>query len=97
MAAAAGNALVPGSDMKPPASRYASRNIPSALAGPTFGMATDAISLVALTQKARSDLMGFTEGASDVAPSDIQTMRRLMPFASLPMWRWLIDGGFEGL
>lgn len=97
MAATAGNALFPGSDMKPPASRYASRNIPSALAGPTFGMATDAISLIALTQKARSDLMGVTEGASDVAPSDIQTMRRLTPFASLPMWRWLIDGGFEGL
>jgi hypothetical protein len=23
---------------------------------------------------------------------DVGTVRRLMPFASLPYWRWLIDG-----
>ncbi|GEC16256.1 hypothetical protein NWI01_21480 [Nitrobacter winogradskyi] len=26
-----------------------------------------------------------------IAPSDVATVRRITPYASLPYWRWLID------
>jgi hypothetical protein len=89
-ASALGTLINPDADMSQPASRYAVRSTVGGFLGPTFGAATDAVGLAAL---------GFTnmrraangEGAT-ISPGDIQAMRRLTPFVSLPYWRWAIDG-----
>ncbi len=83
-------AMFPNKSQKQPASRFAVRSVPGALAGPTFGLATDTVSMLGLAfanmeRAAGGDGRPLTEG-------DVSTMRRLTPYASLPHWRWLIDG-----
>ncbi len=74
-------------DAKAPASRFASRNAVGALAGPLFGSATDLFTI--LGQGARA----INPGAEvDLSPGDIKATRRLAPYATLPPWRWLVDG-----
>lgn len=68
------------------ATRYATRGVVDAYAGPTFGLAKDLASLI-------SAGMPVTRGERpDFTPSDTDTARRLTPFASLPYFRWLVDG-----
>lgn len=82
-----GQAVAPGADAKQPASRFATRGVVEGFLGPTVGLANDLVSAASIPLKAAN-------GEGDLAPSDIQTLRRLTPYASLPYWRWLIDGGF---
>jgi hypothetical protein len=83
-------AMFPDASQAQPASRYAVRSKFGSFLGPSFGGATDTVGLMAL---------GFENmwraGTGDEAvlgEGDIAAMRRLTPFASLPYFRWLIDG-----
>lgn len=83
-------ALFPDASQQQPASRYAARSRVGSFLGPSFETATDTVGLMALgfenmRRAATGQDAAFSEG-------DISAMRRLTPFASLPYWRWLIDG-----
>jgi hypothetical protein len=88
--AALGKMAKPDADMKEPASRFATRGLVEGFLGPTVGLANDVVNTAAIGLRASA-------GDADMAPADVQTIRRLTPFASLPYWRWLIDGGFNDL
>lgn len=79
-------------DARQPASRFATRGVVDGFLGPTFGLATDAVVAGSIPLRGASAALGGQP--ADVTPSDVATLRRLAPFASLPYWRWLIDGGF---
>lgn len=91
--AALGQAAAPGSDAKEPASRFATRGVIDGFLGPTFGLANDVVNTGAIGLRNLSAISG-QGGEMGMQPSDVQTIRRLTPYASLPYWRWLIDGGF---
>lgn len=91
---ALGRAAVPGSDAKQPASRFATRSVVEGFMGPSFGLANDVVGTSSIGLRAASKAVGAGDDNQLLAPSDIQTIRRLTPYASLPYWRWLIDGGF---
>lgn len=83
-------AMFPDTSQGQPASRYAVRSRVGSFLGPSFGGATDAVGLMALgfenmRRAAAGEEMTVGEG-------DISAARRLTPYASLPYWRWLIDG-----
>ncbi|RCL00943.1 MAG: hypothetical protein JSC189_001036 [Candidatus Tokpelaia sp. JSC189] len=61
------------------ASRYAVRSNVGSLLGPGFGGVSDMATLLGLPWR-------------EMGASDIEAMRRLTPFASLPYFRWFIDG-----
>lgn len=75
----------PSADARQPASRYAVRNQFGALLGPSFGLGSDLTSLTAVGVNAMT-------GDLELHSSDISAARRVTPFASLPYWRWFIDG-----
>lgn len=89
------------------ASRYATRSRSEAILGPMAGFLDSALSLAAVPNKAIGrNIEAMTGGdvAPGLDPSDITQMRRMLPFASLPYVRWLIDGatplrwtGFDGI
>jgi hypothetical protein len=82
-------AAFPEKSQRQPASRYAIRSIPGAIAGPSFGLASDVIDLLG----AGGILVNpFVDRESGLTPSDVKALRRLTPFMSLPYWRWWIDG-----
>lgn len=87
---AGASALFPDHDQRQPASRFASRNFAATLAGPSFGTAQDASQLASL------GLRGLTGALSGedvrITGGDVGAARRLTPLASLPYWRWAIDG-----
>ncbi len=84
------SALFPNASQKAPASRYASRSMVGSLLGPTYELASDATSLAGLAvANAKGAVTGNAPGMTE---GDVATVRRLTPFASLPYWRWLIDG-----
>lgn len=83
-------AMFPESDQRQPASRYAVRSTVGGLLGPSFGGATDAVGMLSLGFENARRLSAGEEPR--VTPGDIGTARRLTPFASLPYWRWFIDG-----
>lgn len=91
--AALGQAVAPGSDAREPASRFATRGVIDGFLGPSFGLANDVVGVSAIGLRNLSAATG-QGGELGVEPADIQTLRRLAPYASLPYWRWLIDGGF---
>ncbi|MDJ0513014.1 MAG: hypothetical protein QNJ62_06190 [Methyloceanibacter sp.] len=72
---AAGRLASPGADARQPASRFASRGLIDGFLGPTVGLAKDLTSV------------GNSAFKADLTESDINTMRRLAPFASLPYIR----------
>lgn len=83
------SALFPG-EKTAPASRYAVRSKVGSFLGPSFGAATDTVGLMSLgfenmRRAANGERPAVTEG-------DIAAVRRLTPYASLPYWRWFIDG-----
>ncbi|WP_090735683.1 hypothetical protein [Paracoccus homiensis] len=84
------SAAFPNASQQAPASRFATRNVVSGFMGPTFGRAEDAVGMLSLGFRAGGDLLAGE--APDIAASDVSLMRRQVPFASLPYWRWLIDG-----
>lgn len=83
-------AMFPGKSQKQPASRFAVRSQVGAFLGPTFGAATDAVGLMSLAFSNMERAAGG-EGRP-MTTGDVAAMRRLTPYASLPYWRWLIDG-----
>jgi hypothetical protein len=82
-------ALFPNASQKHPASRYATRSVVGGFLGPTFGSATDVVGLLSLGLANLNRVAGG-EGRP-ITGSDVATVRRLTPYASLPYWRWLID------
>lgn len=89
-ASAIGRLVSPGADSRQPASRFAVRSTVGGFLGPSFGAATDAVGLMStgfdnMKRAATGEDLKITGG-------DIQAARRLTPFASLPYWRWAIDG-----
>jgi hypothetical protein len=87
---AGASALFPNASQKAPASRYATRSVIGGLLGPTYELASDATSLAGLAvANAKGAVTGNAPGMTE---GDVATVRRLTPFASLPYWRWLIDG-----
>ncbi len=83
-------ALFPNASQKAPASRCATRSVVGGLLGPTYELASDATSLAGL---AVANAKGaVTCNAPGMTEGDVATVLRLTPFASLPYWRWVIDG-----
>lgn len=78
--------MFPNRSQKQPASRFATRGTVDALMGPTIGLAKDVTDIAGIGARALRDR------ELDLTAGDVGTMRRLTPFASLPYWRWLIDG-----
>lgn len=91
---ALGRVAVPGADAKQPASRFATRSIAESFVGPSFGTLNDVVGVNSIGLRALSKSVGLGDDSRLLAASDVQTLRRLTPYASLPYWRWLIDGGF---
>jgi hypothetical protein len=58
--------------------------------GPSFETASDTVGLLALGLENFVGL--FTGEGQAITGGDISAMRRMTPFASLPYWRFLIDG-----
>ncbi|RFC63216.1 hypothetical protein [Mesorhizobium denitrificans] len=85
LAAAGGQALMPGADARQPASRFATRTAWGGFLGPTFDLGERTVGLASIGLRA-------INGNPDLTPGDIENIRRLAPFASLPYWRWMIDG-----
>jgi hypothetical protein len=86
----AGAALFPDKMQRQTASRYAVRGVVGSALGPSFGGLNDIVGLLSLgIQNGRAMAAGEP---GKVTTGDIGAMRRLTPFASLPYWRWLIDG-----
>lgn len=83
-------AAFPDRSQRQTASRFAIRSVPGALAGPTFGLATDTVTLLGLAL-ANMERAAGGDGRP-VTAGDVGAARRLVPYASLPYWRWLIDG-----
>jgi hypothetical protein len=82
-------AAFPSASQKQPASRFATRSTVGAFLGPSFGMAGDAVSVLSLGFE---NMRRVASGESPaMTESDVATIRRLTPYASLPYWRWLID------
>ena len=80
----------PDKSQRQPASRYAIRSKVGSFLGPSFGLATDTTGLLSMG----FDNMRKAAAGEDlnVTPSDVSSVRRLTPWASLPYWRWFIDG-----
>jgi len=87
---AGASAFFPNASQRPPASRYATRSAVGAMLGPTYELASDATSLAGIAvANAKGAVTGNPPGMTE---GDVATVRRLTPYASLPYWRWLIDG-----
>lgn len=83
-------AMFPNASQRPPASRFAARSRVGSFLGPSFGTATDAVGLLGLGfENMRHAAAGENLA---IGESDIGAARRLVPYASLPYWRWLVDG-----
>ncbi|MCV3239680.1 hypothetical protein [Mesorhizobium sp. ZC-5] len=89
-ASLAGGMLVPGSDKRQPASRFAVRSRVGSFLGPSFEAATDSAGLLALGFENMRRAANGEEGV--LSEGDIASLRRLTPYASLPYWRWFLDG-----
>ncbi|MBX3583665.1 MAG: hypothetical protein KF810_17400 [Rhizobiaceae bacterium] len=87
LASLAGKTANPEADMKQPASRYANRDAFGALLGPSFQLGTDAAQLLGIPARA-------TQGDVDLKPADINRATSMVPFYTLPYWRWFMEGGF---
>lgn len=94
-AAAAGRQVNPDADRRQRASRFANRDAFGALLGPSFQLGTDAAQLLGVPLRAASDLIdGDPSTNPGIAESDINRAAKMIPFLTLPYWRWIIEGGF---
>jgi hypothetical protein len=71
-----------------PISRYASRNVVSALLGPSFGTAS---SIVGAAGNISAALIGEDIPENEMNQSDIHTIRTLFPYNNLSGFRQLVD------
>ncbi|ESZ07181.1 MULTISPECIES: hypothetical protein [unclassified Mesorhizobium] len=87
-------AAFPSKTQQAPASRYANRDAFGALLGPSFQLGTDAAQLLGVPLKALSALTDRDPTTNpDLAPADIDRASKMIPFLTLPYWRWIIEGG----
>lgn len=86
LASSGGRLVKPDADARQPASRYANRDAFGSVLGPSFQLGTDAAQLLGIPARGIS-------GDLDLASADINRMSQMVPFATLPYWRWLIEGG----
>lgn len=80
-------AAFPDATQRAPASRYANRDAFGALLGPSFQLGTDVAQLLGIGARA-------THGDIDLKGADVNRAIGMTPFATLPYWRWIIEGGF---
>lgn len=80
-------AAFPDKTQRAPASRYANRDAFGAILGPSFQLGTDAAQLLGIGARA-------THGDIDIKDADVNRAIGMTPFATLPYWRWIIEGGF---
>lgn len=81
--------LFPDKDQSGKASRYASRNLSAAFTGPTGGMAEDLVRVLnglKRTDPKTGEYKGLSEG-------DVNAIRRLAPFSTLPGIRSAVEYG----
>jgi hypothetical protein len=88
LASASGRLLDPAADARQPASRYANRDAFGSLLGPSFQLGTDAAQLLGIPARGLS-------GDLDVMPGDVNRATSMIPFYTLPYWRWILEGGFD--
>lgn len=87
-------AVFPDKVQRAPASRYANRDAFGALLGPSFQLGTDAAQLLGVPLKALGDLTDRDPTTNpDLAPADVDRALKMIPFLTLPYWRWIIEGG----
>jgi hypothetical protein len=87
LASLAGKAANPDADMKQPASRFANRDAFGAALGPSFQLGTDAVQLLGVPARA-------LQGDVDLKGADVNRAAGMVPFYTLPYWRWFMEGGF---
>lgn len=92
--AGAARMINPAFDKRAPASRYAIRGTAESLAGPIAGLINDTATLASAASNLTFGSAGLTNADAKLSKGDVQAARRMTPFASLPYWRWIIDGGF---
>ncbi|MER8793971.1 hypothetical protein NKH75_07150 [Mesorhizobium sp. M0984] len=90
-----GKKVDPNADKRAPASRYANRDAFGALLGPSFQLGTDVAQMLGIPARA---LTAITDGDPSTQPDlkkqDIDRISKMIPFATLPYWRWIVEGGF---
>ena len=83
-------AAFPDREQSPPASRYAIRNSVGALLGPSYGLGTDAASVL-------GNIAGLTNPFQDTflephwSEGDLKAARRIAPGTTLPYFRWMVE------
>ncbi len=88
LASMGGRMLDPSADARQPASRYANRDAFGSLLGSSFQLGTDAAQLLGIPARGLS-------GDLDVMPADVNRATSMVPFYTLPYWRWILEGGFN--
>jgi hypothetical protein len=89
------NRAFPDRNQQLMASRYATRDAFGAFLGPTFQLGTDAASLLGIPLSALNALTDNNPSTNpDLHPADINRAASMIPFLTLPYWRWLFEGGF---
>lgn len=95
LASVLGKKVNPNADMRQQASRYANRDAFGAILGPSFQLGTDAAQLLGVGGRTLSTLTdGDPSTNPDLAPADVDRATKMIPFLTLPYWRWIIEGGF---
>lgn len=88
LASASGRLLDPSADARQPASRFANRDAFGSLLGSSFQLGTDAAQLLGIPARGLS-------GDLDLMPGDVNRATSMIPFYTLPYWRWILEGGFN--
>jgi hypothetical protein len=89
------NRAFPDRNQQQMASRYATRDAFGAFLGPTFQLGTDAAALLGIPLSALNALTDNNPNTNpDLHPADINRAASMIPFLTLPYWRWLFEGGF---
>lgn len=95
LASVLGKKVNPNADSRQQASRYANRDAFGALLGPSFQLGTDAAQLLGVGGRTLSTLTDRDPSTNpDLAPADVDRAMKMIPFLTLPYWRWIIEGGF---
>jgi len=88
LASAGGRAFDPSADARQPASRFANRDAFGSLLGPSFQLGTDTAQLLGIPARAAG-------GDIDLKSADVGRATQMIPFYTLPYWRWFLEGGFD--
>ncbi|MER8511673.1 hypothetical protein NKH47_01785 [Mesorhizobium sp. M1060] len=90
-----GKKVDPNADKRAPASRYANRDAFGALLGPSFQLGTDVAQMLGIPARTLTALTdGDPSTVPDLKKQDIDRISKMIPFATLPYWRWIMEGGF---